>query len=93
MGFLGQGVLEADVLFFPKLHFFTVWMLPGSFSEDLDFELICVSDWTLSCVGWEEVPGWFSTEFWVEDCAVEDSDWLFPFSGQRSEKSKRKRKC
>lgn len=65
VGFLGQGVLEAFVLSFPKLRFFAVCKLPGSFSEELDFELICVSDWTLSCVGW--VSDWtLSCIGWVE---------------------------
>lgn len=65
VGFLGQGVLEAFVLSFPKLCFFAVCKLPGSFSEELDFELICVSVWTLSCVGW--VADWtLSCVGWVE---------------------------
>lgn len=52
VGFLGQGVLEVFVFFFFKLRFFVVCKLLGFFLEELDFELICVFDWTFFCVGW-----------------------------------------
>lgn len=52
VGFLGQGVLEVFVFFFFKLCFFVVCKLLGFFLEELDFELICVFDWTFFCVGW-----------------------------------------